>query len=118
LLALNPDTDVLRNSSFSEKDRSRLRLPRLAIPRDRRDSAEAIAGMVFPRILHDQAHPSGHTTPTRPGRWGASPGTKWSRSTRLTSGPNNASSIVVGNATLHAIATLVRDRTVVAWSNR
>src|SRR5262249_2679493 len=57
--ALELYNDVLRNPAFPEKEMRRLQLEREAEIRARLDSAQGIAGVVFPRLLYSLAHPYG-----------------------------------------------------------
>ncbi|WZO98704.1 pitrilysin family protein [Isosphaeraceae bacterium EP7] len=59
--ALELFTDVLLNPTFPEKELVRLRNQKLAALMRRADSAEGIAGVVFPRLLYGTDHPYGRT---------------------------------------------------------
>ncbi|HEX8503520.1 MAG TPA: insulinase family protein [Pyrinomonadaceae bacterium] len=58
--ALEIYADVVTNPAFPEKELQRLRQQRLAALRQQRDSPEAIAGLVFQKVLYGGAHPYGH----------------------------------------------------------
>src|SRR5262249_39472015 len=57
--ALELYNDVLRHPAFPERELKRLQLEREAEIRARLDSAQGIAGVVFPRLLYSLAHPYG-----------------------------------------------------------
>jgi zinc protease len=52
-------TDVLFNASFPEKELNRLKLQRLSALARKFDSADGIAGDVFPKLLYGEKHPYG-----------------------------------------------------------
>jgi zinc protease len=58
--ALDIYADVITNPSFPDKELQRLRQQRLAGLRQQRDSPEAIAGLVFQKVLYGGNHPNGH----------------------------------------------------------
>jgi predicted Zn-dependent peptidase len=58
--ALEIYADVITNPAFPDKELQRLRQQRLAALRQQRDSPEAIAGLVFQKVLYGSNHPYGH----------------------------------------------------------
>jgi zinc protease len=58
--ALNIFADVVINPSFPADELQRARLSRMAMLKQRRDNANAIAGVVYPTLLYGHAHPYGH----------------------------------------------------------
>jgi zinc protease len=58
--ALEIYADVITNPAFPDKELQRLRQQRLAALRQQRDSPEAIAGLVFQKVLYGGNHPYGH----------------------------------------------------------
>ena len=52
-------TDVLFNASFPDKELSRLKLQRLSALARKFDSADGIAGDLFPKLLYGDKHPYG-----------------------------------------------------------
>ncbi|MDQ3804862.1 MAG: insulinase family protein, partial [Acidobacteriota bacterium] len=58
--ALDIYADVLLNPAFADKEMARLRDARLASFRQRRDSPEQIADIVYASLLYGQNHPYGH----------------------------------------------------------
>ncbi len=59
--ALELFTDVLLNPTFPEKEFNRIKTQRLAGLMRRGDSAESIAGYVFPKLLYGDSHPYGRS---------------------------------------------------------
>ena len=57
--AMDIFTDVLFNASFPEKEINRLKLQRLSALARKFDSADGIAGDVFPKLLYGEKHPYG-----------------------------------------------------------
>lgn len=132
--ALELYTDVLLNPSFPASELNRLRGRRLAAIRARADSAPAVAGDVFARLLYGDNHPYG-----RPGGGGGGGG-RGGRGRRGGGGggagtlesiaaltrddvvgfhktvflPNNASLIVVGDVTPEAI-TATLEKAIAGW---
>jgi len=58
--ALEIYADVITNPAFPDKELQRLRAQRLAALRQQKDSPEAIAGLVFQKVLYGGNHPYGH----------------------------------------------------------
>ncbi|MET0623955.1 MAG: insulinase family protein, partial [Pyrinomonadaceae bacterium] len=58
--ALEVYADVITNPAFPDGELQRLRQQRLAALRQQRDSPEAIAGLVFQKVLYGGDHPYGH----------------------------------------------------------
>ncbi|HEX8284067.1 MAG TPA: insulinase family protein [Pyrinomonadaceae bacterium] len=52
--------DVIANPAFPDGELQRIRQQRLAALRQQRDSPEAIAGLVFQKVLYGAGHPYGH----------------------------------------------------------
>ena len=100
--ALELYTDVLLHPAFPAKELERLRLQRLAGLLRRADSAEAIAGVVFPKLLYGADHPYGRTdTPTSIKALTRDDVVAFYKSLFL---PNNAALIVVGDVKADAVA--------------
>ena len=57
--ALEIFTDVLFNASFPEQELARLKLQRLSALARKFDSADGIAGDLFPKLLYGEKHPYG-----------------------------------------------------------
>ena len=58
--ALDLYADVVLNPAFPENDLKRLRSSRLTALQQRRDDANAIAGLVYSSLLYGREHPYGH----------------------------------------------------------
>ena len=97
--ALDLYADVLRHPAFPESALERLRGQRLSQLLSRSDNPDAIAGIVFPRLLYGEEHPYGRpdlgTPKTVKGLTRADAKAFFERLYR----PNNATMIVVGDIT-------------------
>jgi len=60
--ALDIFTDVIKNPAFPEEELTRQRQQRLTALLQRRDNADAIAGVVYASLLYGINHPYGHPT--------------------------------------------------------
>jgi zinc protease len=100
-------TDALLNPAFAEKELERLRAERMALLKARLDNPEAVAGVVFPRLLYGAEHPYGRPdlgTPRTVEGLTRDDVVAFHKRLYL---PNNASLIVAGDTTPEAItATL------------
>ncbi|MGE3820573.1 MAG: insulinase family protein, partial [Isosphaeraceae bacterium] len=101
--ALGLFTDVLLNPAFPEKELNRLKAQRIAQLRARSDRAEAVAGLVFDRILYGQDHPYGRPNLGTLKTVAAMTRTDVADLHERLFLPNNASLIVVGDVTPDAI---------------
>ncbi len=107
--ALELYTDVLLNPSFPEKELKRVRQQRLALLRSRLDNAEAISGVVFPRVLYGQEHPYGRPDLGTPKSIAALTRAEIAEFHQRLFLPNNASLIVVGDTTPDAITAALEE---------
>jgi zinc protease len=101
--ALDLYADVLLHPSFPEQELNRLIPRRLAVLQAQRDSAEKVAGVVFPRILYGPSHPYGKPdlgTPRSVKSLTREDVVNFYKRLYL---PNNAALIVVGDTTPDAI---------------
>ena len=112
--ALELFNDVILNPSFPEKELNRLKLQRVAALKARSDRAEAVANLVFDRLLYGGEHPYGRPTGGTPATVGAirrDDVTAFHKSLFL---PNNACMIVVGDTTPDAI-TATLEKALADW---
>ena len=103
--ALDLFTDVLLHPSFPAKDLERLRKQKLAQILRRADSAPAIAGEVFPKLLYSQSHPYGRTDSAK--TVGALTREDVVDFYKSIFAPNNAALVVVGDTTPEKITMLL-----------
>ena len=99
--ALELFTDVVLNPAFPEKELARLKFRRSAAVLQRADSADGIAGVVFPKILYGAEHPYGRSE-TAESIKGVTRDEIVAFHKRMFV-PNNAALIVVGDTTADAI---------------
>ena len=107
-------TDVLLHPAFAEKDLERLRVQRLAGLKARLDDPEAVAGIVFPRLLYGLEHPYGRPdlgTPKSVEGLTREDVVAFQKRLFL---PNNASLIVAGDTTPEAI-TAILEKALEDW---
>jgi zinc protease len=103
-------TDVLLNPAFAEKELQRLRTQRMAELKARLDHPEAVAGVVFPRVLYGAEHPYGRPDLGTPRTVEGLTRDDVAAFHKRLFLPNNGSLIVVGDITPEAItATLEKD---------
>ena len=99
--ALELFTDVLLNPAFPQKDFERLKKQRLAGLMRRADSADAIAGLVYPKILYGPDHPYGRIDTLKTvGSLTRDDVVEFYKSLFV---PNNAALIVAGDTTVDGI---------------
>ncbi len=96
-------TDVVLHPSFPEKDLERLRVQRLGALLRQADRAEAIARVVFPRLVYGDAHPYGRPEQGTPKSVKALTRDDVLALHRRLFVPNNAALIVTGDTTPEAI---------------
>ena len=112
--ALGIFSDVLLNPAFAEAEVERFRASRLTALAQRRDDANAIAGVVYPAILYGSAHPYG-----RPPQ-GDEPSTRALTAAEVRSFyaanflPNNSTLIVVGDVSPDEIVAKL-EQSLGAW---
>lgn len=105
--ALELFTDVLLHPSFPARELERLRTQKLSAILRRADNANAIAGIVFPKLLYGPKHPYGTTDSAESVRSiGRDDVVGLHRRLFV---PNNATLIVVGDTTADAIASTLED---------
>ncbi|HVF28837.1 MAG TPA: pitrilysin family protein, partial [Pyrinomonadaceae bacterium] len=97
--ALDIFADVVINPSFPADELQRARLSRLAMLKQRRDNANAIAGVVYPTLLYGRAHPYGHPLTGNEASIGAITGDDARKFYETYYRPNNAALVVVGDVT-------------------
>ncbi len=105
--ALELFADVLLHPSFPEKDLERLRVQQLGALLRQADSAETIAGIVFPKLLYGESHPYGRPRSGTPKSIkGLTRDDAVALHKRLFV-PNNAALIVTGDTTPDAIIPML-----------
>jgi zinc protease len=100
--ALELFNDVILNPSFPQKDLERLRVQRLGALRRLADSAQGIAGVVFPRLLYGLTHPYGRPEQGTPESVKALSRDDIVAFHKRLFVPNNAALIVAGDTTPEA----------------
>lgn len=95
--ALDLYADVVLNPAFSDEELERLRARRLTSLRQRRDSADAIADLVYNAVLYGPNHPYGHSSIGDEKSNAALNVTELRRFYETYYRPNNAALIVVGD---------------------
>jgi zinc protease len=107
-------SDVLLNPAFTDKDLERIRTQRLALLKARLDNPEAVAGVVFPRVVYGLEHPYGRPDlGTQGSVEGLTRDDVVAFQKRLFM-PNNASLIVAGDTTPDAI-TAALEKVLKDW---
>jgi zinc protease len=107
--ALELFSDVLLNPSFDAKELERLRMQRLAAIQAQLDDPEAVAGIVFPRLIYGAEHPYGRPdlgTPRSVAGLTRDDLVAFYQRLYL---PNNASLIVAGDTTPEAITAALEE---------
>jgi zinc protease len=99
--ALDLFADVLLNPAFPEKELDRLRDEKLASLARRKDNAQAIAGIVFPKLLYGLDHPYGRIETMASVK--SIDRDAITRFYERLFRPNNATLIIVGDTTADAI---------------
>ncbi len=113
--AMDLFTDVLFEASFPEEEMKRLKLQRLAALARKFDSADGIAGDVFPKLLYGEKHPYGRDNDgTFETLRGITPEQCKAHFKKLFN-PANVTAIVVGDITPEAAKTLL-DKALGQWT--
>ncbi|HMF55948.1 MAG TPA: insulinase family protein [Pyrinomonadaceae bacterium] len=114
--ALDIFTDVIKNPAFPDDELTRQRQQRLTALLQRRDNADAIAGVVYASLLYGSNHPYGHSAMGNELSVKAITGDDIRRFYETYYHPNNAALIVVGDVTA---ATLIPqlERAFNGWSS-
>jgi zinc protease len=97
--ALDIFSDVVVNPSFPEDELQRQRAQRLAQLRQQKDSATAIANVVYPAIIFGRSHPYGHPQTGDEPSVSAMTGEELRKFYQTYYRPNNSALIVVGDVT-------------------
>ncbi len=114
--ALEVYADVITNPAFPDGELQRLRQQRLAALRQQRDSPEAIAGLVFQKVLYGGNHPYGHPLAgdeTSIQSVSAEDARKFYESYLR---PNNSALIVVGDVKPDAVVAKL-EKAFAGWKN-
>jgi zinc protease len=101
--ALNIYADVITNASFPEKELQLQRNTRLAQLLQRKDDANAIAGVVYASLLYGRNHPYGHPSVGDEASIRAITNDDVKRFYETYYRPNNAAIIVTGDVTMNEI---------------
>lgn len=112
--ALDIFADVITNPAFSPKELERLRAQRLTSFRQRRDSPEAIAQIVYASLLYGREHPYGHPLTGDEKSVQAIAESDVRRFYETYMRPNNATLIVVGDVTPDEILPKL-ERAFASW---
>ena len=113
--ALELFTDVLFNASFPAAELDRLKLQRLAALARKFDSADGIAGDVFPKLLYGEKHPYGRDNDgTFETLRGITPDLCRAHVKKLFN-PANVTAIVVGDVTPEAAKALL-EKALGSWT--
>jgi len=112
--ALEVYADVLLNPAFPEADLKRLRGSRLAALQQQRDSADAIAGVVYSSILYGNKHPYGRPLSGNEASLTALSEADVRRFYETYYRPNNAALIVAGDVTAATLLPKL-ERAFAAW---
>jgi zinc protease len=97
--ALDIYSDVVLNPTFPEAELKRINDQRLTAFKQRRDDANAIAGIVFPALLYGRNHPYGHPLTGDETSVAATAAADVRKFYETYYRPNNAALIVVGDVT-------------------
>jgi zinc protease len=97
--ALDIFSDVVASPSFPADELERMRASRMATFKQRRDNANAIAGVVYPAVLYGRQHPYGRPVIGNEESIGAVQGEEIRRFYQTYYRPNNSALIVVGDVT-------------------
>ncbi len=95
--ALGIFSDVVLHPAFAPEELERLRARRLAALRQRRDNANAIAGLVYASLIYGPTHPYGHSSIGDETSTAAIQAEDLRRFYETYYRPNNATLIVVGD---------------------
>ncbi len=110
--ALELFTDVVLNPSFPEKELARLKFRRSAQLLQRADSADGIAGVVFPKLLYGADHPYGRSETADSIKAVTRDEIVAFHKSMFV--PNNAAIVIVGDITADAIVAEL-ESTLKAW---